>query len=307
MRTSIAAIFAALVLSAQAIAGPVADAARNGDVAGLERLLADGSDANESDAMVPPLHFAAMNGHADAVALLAGHGAELNAASSLGTPLHAAVQFGRVDAVQALLAAGADPETRDADGYTPLLRAATRPSVAVVEALIAGGANVDAVTIGKGNRGEIQGPIIALHEARLEGLDEVVAALQAGGAGPIIPEVPADLLSRGDPVRGREIAVTECKLCHTISADDPPNGPHPYYGAVVPTLVGIIGRDVASLPEFEYSAALIEFGGVWTPERLYEFALTPMLSVPGTRMDWSPDRTPDMVADIVAYLLSEAE
>lgn len=57
----------------------------------------------------------------------------------------------------------------------------------------------------------------------------------------------------------------------------------------------------------EYSEALIAHGGTWTPERFYAFALSPMLTVPGTLMNWAPDRTPEMIADITAYFVSEAE
>jgi cytochrome c2 len=305
LKTSLGALIVS-IFTLPALAGPVSDAAKKGDVAELERLLDAGGDVNETDSFAPPLHLAAMIGHVGAVQLLAARGANLNATSSLGTPLHAAVQFGKVEAIRALLSVGADPDARDNDGYTPLIRAASRPSVQVVEALIAGGADVDAIAIGKSNQGE-KGPLIALHEANLQGLDETASALRAGGAGPITPEIPSDLASLGDPERGRELAYSKCNICHTISADDVPNGPHPYYNSVLPTLVGIIGRPVASISEFEYSEELISYGGIWTPERIYEFALTPMLTVPGTRMDWAPDRTPEMIADIVAYLVSEAE
>lgn len=294
------------VLTFPALAGPVSDAAKIGDVAELERLLDAGGDSNEADSFAPPIHLAAMFGHVDVVRLLAARGANLDATSSLGTPLHAAVQFGKVESIRALLSLGADPDGRDNVGYTPLIRAASKPSVPIVEALIAGGADVDAIVVGVSNQGKM-GLLIALHEANLQGLDEIAAALLAGGAGPIAPKIPSDLASLGDPVSGRELAYSKCQICHTISGDDPPNGPHPYYNSVVPTLVGIIGRPVASIPEFEYSEELISYGGTWTPERIYEFALTPMLTVPGTRMDWAPDRTPQMIADIVAYLVSEAE
>lgn len=290
-----------------ALAGPVSDAAKKGDLAELERLLDAGEDVNESDSFAPPLHLAAMFGHVGAIQLLAARGANLNATSSLGTPLHAAVQFGKVEAIKTLLSVGADPDARDDVGYTPLIRAASRPSVPIVEALIAGGADVDAIANGVSNIQGEKGPLIALHEANLHGLDEIATALIAGGAGPITPDIPADLLSLGDPVRGRDLAFSQCQVCHTISDDDTPKGIHPYYNSIIPTLVGIIGRPVASNAEFEYSEALISYGGTWTPERIYEYALTPMLTVPGTRMDWAPDRTPEMIADIVAYLVSEAE
>ena len=73
-----------------------------------------------------------------------------------------------------------------------------------------------------------------------------------------------------------------------------------------PPLIGVFGSPVADLPGFEYSRSLQDFGGEWTAKRLYAFVLSPMLTVPGTRMNWAPDRTPEMIADIVAYFVSEA-
>jgi cytochrome c2 len=307
VRKLLVGVLIGLLNHAPVIAVPVADAAKKGNVAEIERLLDAGGDPNEPDTMLPPLHLAAMSGHVEAVQLLLIRGADPEASSSLGTPLHAAVKFSREETVKALLSGGVDPDGRDDDGYTPLIRAASRPNVPVVEALIDGGADVHAIAIGKGNLNTITGPLIALHEANLAGLDEVSSALRAGGAGPIMPEVPTELASLGNPERGREFAYSDCKICHTISANDVPNGPHPYYQSVVPTLVGIMGRPVASLPDFDYSEELIDFGGIWTPERFYQFALTSMLTMPGTRMDWSPDRRPEMIADIIAYFNSEAE
>ncbi|MEU6477713.1 ankyrin repeat domain-containing protein [Streptomyces sp. NPDC047017] len=51
---------------------------------------------------------------------------------------------GDADAVRAALARGADPGTRDADGRTPLLRAALADHVAVARVLVAAGADVNA-------------------------------------------------------------------------------------------------------------------------------------------------------------------
>ena len=59
------------------------------------------------------------------VALLLEHGADVNGQSHVGrmTPLHMAARRGTVAIAEALLAAGADVEARDAKGETPLRRA----------------------------------------------------------------------------------------------------------------------------------------------------------------------------------------
>jgi ankyrin repeat protein len=79
MRNILYWIVVAVVFAASAHAGPVGDAAKKGDTAEIERLMASGADANEEDAMASPLHWAAMNGHDDAMKLLVEQGADLEA------------------------------------------------------------------------------------------------------------------------------------------------------------------------------------------------------------------------------------
>ena len=106
MRKTVLGLLLGFIISSSAFAGPLGDAAKKGDVAEIERLLASGADPNEPDAIASPLHWAAMNGHATAVELLAASGAILDAQSDmLGTPLHAASGFGQVETVRALLGA----------------------------------------------------------------------------------------------------------------------------------------------------------------------------------------------------------
>ncbi len=253
--------------------------------------------------MASPLHWAAMNGHAEAVALLVAHGAQLDAQSDmLGTPLHAAAGFGRTETLQRLLAAGADIEARNREDFTPLINAIIKEKPDAVAALLAAGADPNAVSIGKspvfGN-----GPLGPLQVAIDTGQNEMAALLRETGAGPMPPAVPENLAQIGDADRGRALTYTFCSQCHTIAAGDDIKVGHARSG---PPLIGVIGRPVADLPGYEYSRDLQDFGGVWTAEWLYAFILSPMLTVPGTRMNWAPDRTPEMVADIVAYFISEA-
>ena len=54
---------------------------------------------------------------------------------------------GRVDIVQYLLAAGATPDAMTKERVSPILAAATKGHVTVVEALITHGADVDAAAL----------------------------------------------------------------------------------------------------------------------------------------------------------------
>ena len=308
MRNVLAWFIYALVFATSTQAGPVGDAAKKGEAAEIQRLLASGADANEEDAIASPLHWAAMNGHVAAVNLLVENGGNLDAMSEmLGAPLHAAARFDRVDTIDALLAADADPDIRDSSDFTPLMRAVVEKRLGAVEALLSGGANVNAIgnvpeaRYGRGPKG----PTVALHLALSLGESEIAEVLRDAGAEPVLPEALDQIPNNADPVRGLELVQYHCGGgCHMIDANDLSRSAEDYNG---PPLTSIVGRPVADVSDYEYSKALLSFGGNWTAERLYAFALTPMLVAPGTRMDWAPDQSPEMVADIVAYFVSLSE
>jgi cytochrome c len=76
-------------------------------------------------------------------------------------------------------------------------------------------------------------------------------------------------------------AFRACIACHTL---DPEDG-----NRAGPTLHGIFGRRIASLPDFRYSPALRELDIVWTPETVSRlFELGPASYTPGSRM---PEQT----------------
>lgn len=72
-----------------------------------------------------------------------------------------------------------------------------------------------------------------------------------------------------------------------------------------PNLIGVVGRDAASQPDFipNYSPALKASELTWDKETLDHFLVNPMGMVPGTFM---PMQIPDdkTRADVIAYLES---
>ena len=299
MRTLAILIAISLTIGTSASAGPLSDAAKNGDLEEVERLLAMGEDANDADSVASALHWAALNGHDDIVALLVEHGAEFGAQSvMLGTPLHAAASRNQDAVVAALLDAGADPDVRDRNQFTPLMLVAFHGRADAAFALIAAGADVDAVGIAPRGQHLGKGPTNAFHLALRMNNAEIAERLREAGAKAVVITAPDGLLAEGDAEKGRELAYTYCEECHPIEAGEAPR----MNVTAGPSLVGIFNREVADQEGFEYSSALIAHGGTWTADRLYAFALSPMLTVPGTYMNWAPDRTPEMIADIVAYL-----
>jgi len=72
------------------------------------------------------------------------------------------------------------------------------------------------------------------------------------------------------------IAYGACVQCHGLRRDGTPFGP---------SLRGVIGRDVASVADFEYSPALKKAGGRWTEKRLDAFLKDPSAFARGTTME----------------------
>jgi ankyrin repeat protein len=124
----------------------VHEAAAVGDTGRLNALLsADPALANalSSDGW-PPLHLAAAFGGPEAVALLLAHGADVHAISPAmrNQPLHAAVSLSSSpETIALLLDHGADVNAKQMGGYAPLHQAASAGKTAVVETLLAHGAD----------------------------------------------------------------------------------------------------------------------------------------------------------------------
>ncbi|TYZ66921.1 hypothetical protein PybrP1_000892 [[Pythium] brassicae (nom. inval.)] len=115
-------------------------AAQNGHVETVQLLLAGGADASmrRSDG-VGPLSVAASNGHVEIVAMLsawAGSKAQARGGDTLESALLYAAQAGHVGVVNALIAGGADVSFRGRDGLTSLAAGAQSGRVEVLRALL---------------------------------------------------------------------------------------------------------------------------------------------------------------------------
>jgi cytochrome c len=96
----------------------------------------------------------------------------------------------------------------------------------------------------------------------------------------------------GDPEAGRK-AFRACSACHTVDPGAP--------STIGPNLFGLLGRDIASVEGFAYSAALRALEGSWTAANLDRFIADPTGVAPGTRMVMKVV-VPAQRADLVAYL-----
>ena len=303
MRLS-AALMVLFFAGTQAEAASLDDAAKAGDLQRIEQLLNEGADINAAGPFGTALHWAALNGHSNVVKVLAERGADLNAVSkSLGTPLHAAARRDHANVARALVEAGADIESRSpTEDFTPLHQASFEGHVATALVLIEAGADVNAVSQLDPSTLWGMGKASVLHLAKRHGHPDIVAALIAAGAKPkgvasIVGEAP-----QANVDNGRTVAENRCSRCHIVvpGSGGPSRNP-------APSLIGVAGRSIASVDGFEYSPALVEYGGEWTADRLYSYAKHPMLFVPGTNMVGTSELSEKELIDLVGYLVSLTE
>ena len=84
-----------------------------------------------------------------------------------------------------------------------------------------------------------------------------------------------------------------------------PDLPQPQEGQgpkVGPDLYGVVGRPVASVAGFNYTAALKAKGGTWTFDALNKWLTDPRADVPGTAMTFAGLPNEKQRADVIAYL-----
>jgi glucose/arabinose dehydrogenase len=104
-------------------------------------------------------------------------------------------------------------------------------------------------------------------------------------------------LQPGDATRGKVFFQQSCAVCHSDAL-----GPNE---TVImkqgPSLVGVLGRHAASLPNFNYTKALTDSGLTWDPPTLDRFLTSPPVAVPGTLMP-IPVPNAQERQDLIAYL-----
>jgi cytochrome c2 len=95
-----------------------------------------------------------------------------------------------------------------------------------------------------------------------------------------------------DVEKGKTI-FEKCAACHSLEAgknDDAPN------------LSGILGRKVASIDDYRYSAAMKRSDVVWSESTLNSFLEDPQGFIPGNRMPFDGLKEKADREDLLAYL-----
>ena len=101
------------------------------------------------------------------------------------------------------------------------------------------------------------------------------------------------LVANASAERGAQVA-KQCLVCHNLQQGKGPK--------VGPDLYGVVGRPLASMPNFHYSAGLKAKGGTWTFDALNKWLTNPRADVPGTAMTFPGISNEKQRADVVAYL-----
>ena len=104
--------------------------------------------------------------------------------------------------------------------------------------------------------------------------------------------VAGPVLAEGDPAKGRKV-FARCKACHEVVSEKNSLGPH---------LVGIVGRNAASVADFSYSPALQEAEIVWDEATLDQWLSNPKGFLPGNRMTYPGLKKADDREDLIAFL-----
>ncbi|MCR9107724.1 cytochrome c family protein [Marivita sp. XM-24bin2] len=113
-----------------------------------------------------------------------------------------------------------------------------------------------------------------------------------------VSEVNFDtMIETADADKGERV-FGKCRACHKLEAGENAAGPYLY---------NVVGREVGSVEDFNYSGALSEVADVWTPENLYNFLENPRGWAPGTSMGFAGLNKSEDRQNLIAYLATFSE
>ena len=114
-------------------------------------------------------------------------------------------------------------------------------------------------------------------------------AIMLAGAAALALAHAAPGLAAGDAARGAKV-YQDCMICHALDQNE-----------IGPRHRDVFGNKAASVPGYDYSAALKGSNIVWNETTLDKWLSDPQALVPGTKMAFSVDDVQDR-ADVIAFL-----
>ncbi len=120
-----------------------------------------------------------------------------------------------------------------------------------------------------------------------------------GKGAPAEPAQPIEALLASATIDRGATSAKKCAACHTFEKGGP--------NRVGPNLFGIVNRPKASIPGFNYSAAMKSQTGEWTIDQLNTYLTNPKAMVPGTNMAFAGVPRGTERADLLVYLNSLAD
>jgi cytochrome c len=292
-----------IATTSHAVAGPLHDAVKAGDIEKVSQLIASGEDINQNQrSLGTPLHQASLSGSRELVELLIAHGANVNAHNKIfGTPLYMAARKGHAAIAAVLITNSAEVNARWTDGTTPLHAAAEGGHADVVDLLMANGADINARSTEAAVNKEFPGydGYSVLHPAALKDHYEIVDLLRAYGARAPIVEPVIDLLASASVGDGERIFNVACNNCHSIEK-----------GGVSTSklnLWGVLGQKKAAVEGVGYSKAFTRLQGTWTLAEFNAYIASPVDYVPGTKMRFNGIRDRKTRANLIAFLRTKSD